>query len=208
MSDALCEFLQQRPSQFIDEMVWFIWDTFSTLVSEVTIKRWLRVNKYTKKLVQRRAAERCQALRNHWFSRLAKWDASQIIFVDESAANERNLDRKYGWAPIGVTPVEYLPIKRSERWSILPAYGVDGYIVWEIVQGSFNAELFNNFIRHKVLPFCNPFPHARSVIVLDNASIYRNQELKDMCEEAGVLLEFLPPYSPDYNPIEKSFAGK
>ena len=63
-------------------------------------------------------------------------------FLDESAANERTMDRKYGWAPVGVTSHEYKSIKRSERWSILPVYTVDGFYVWDIIQGSYTKELF------------------------------------------------------------------
>src|SRR5437667_12295819 len=53
--------------------------------------------------MQRRAAERNQMLRDEWILKLAGWDASQLLFLDESAANERTMDRKYGWAPIGVS---------------------------------------------------------------------------------------------------------
>ena len=58
-----------------------------------------------------------------------------MIFLDESAANEKSAHRKYGWAPIGNTPHIYSPIKRSERWSLLPAYAADGFIAWQIIQG-------------------------------------------------------------------------
>ena len=51
----------------------------------------------------------------------------------------------------------------------------------------------------------NPYPAARSVLVMDNASIHHSEEVKLLCEAAGVRLEYLPPYSPDYNPIELSF---
>jgi len=74
-----------------------------------------------------------------------------LIFVDESAANERASNRKFGWAPKGITPHEYRLFKRSERWSILPAYTVDGFITWEVLQGSFTMELFEEFIEFKVL---------------------------------------------------------
>jgi len=149
---------------------------------------------------------------------LAGWDASQLLFLDESAANERTMDRKYGWAPIGVTPHEYKSIKHSERWSILPVYTVDGFYVWDIIQGSYTKELFNEFIRTQVLPCCTPYPGPRSILVLDNARIHHSevlrtafhqltaQELEQMCLEAKIKLEYLPPYSPDYNPIEEAFA--
>ena len=99
-------------------------------------------------------------------------------------------------------------LKRSLRWSILPAFTVDGYLDWMIFQGSITAALFNNFVRHQVLPHCTPFADGgpRSVLILDNAKIHYNEELRNMCDEAGVLLEYLPPYSPDLNPIETSFA--
>src|SRR5438045_8507297 len=57
----------------------------------------------------------------------------------------------------------------------------------------------------KGLPHCTPYPGPCSVIILDNASIHKNIQLQELCEEQGVLLKFLPPYSPDYNPIEATF---
>jgi transposase len=47
----------------------------------------------------------------------------------------------------------------------------------------------------------NPFPGPYSVLVLDNASIHKGRHLRNLCEDKGVRLEFLPPYSPDYNPV-------
>jgi hypothetical protein len=65
--------------------------------------------------------------------------------------------------------------KRSERWPVLPAYTVDGFIVREIVHGSFNAELLQEFIENKVLPHCNPYPCPRSIIVMDYAPIHSQE---------------------------------
>ena len=47
----------------------------------------------------------------------------------------------------------------------------------------------------------SPYPEQYSVLILDNASIHKSQHLRDICEEKGIQLEFLPPYSPDYNPV-------
>ena len=132
-----------------------------------------------------------------------------MIFIDESAANKRTKDRKYGWAPIGVRPTD--PHKPSERWSIIPAYtSRGGYISYEIVQGSIAKDLFLEFLRNKVMSHChrydpaNPLPN--SVLIMDNASSHKSADVRALCDEFGVRLEFLPPYSPDYNPIEESFA--
>lgn len=78
--------------------------------------------------------------------------------------------------------------------------------VWKVIlhgiyQGSYNTERFNEFVRLRVLPICQP----GTIIVLDNCDIHRSQKLKNLCVEAGVELAFLPPCSPDLNPIEQSF---
>jgi hypothetical protein len=127
--------------------------------------------------MQIRAAQQNPELRADWIRRLASYDANQLIFVDESAANERTGDRKYGWAPIGVTPLEHRPFTRSERWSILPAYTVDGFITWGIVHSSFTAQIFQDWVENELLPLCSPYPHPQSVIVMDNAPIHTAEVL-------------------------------
>jgi transposase len=84
--------------------------------------------------------------------------------------------------------------------------GLNGYLDYEIVHGSFTTERFNLFVR-QLLSKMNPFPGPRSVLVLDNAKVHHSADLIAMCEEAGVRLEYLPPYSPDFNAIEESFSA-
>ena len=117
-------------------------------------------------------------------------------------------DRRFGWAPLGITPTLTQSLKRSKRWSILPAFTIKGYIEYVIFQGSITAALFNDFVRYQVLPHCTPFREGGplSVLALDNAPIHWNEELVTMLDEAGVVLARLPSYSPDLNPIETSFS--
>jgi DDE superfamily endonuclease len=102
------------------------------------------------------------------------------MFVDESAANERTMDRKYGWSEINTPAIAREQLKHSEKWSILPVYGVDGFISWEIYQGSYNAERFNEFVKKWVIPYTTPFPGPRSVLIMDNAKIHHNEVISDM----------------------------
>jgi transposase InsO family protein len=183
----------------------FLFDQHGITVSESTISRALKKETWSRKAVRRRACERSDELRAIWRGRAMTWTQDQLVFIDESACNEHTMHRKYGWAPIGLESETFSSIKRTERYSVLPALDVNGYIACQVHQGSVTSDIFNCFIRDQVLPQCQPFPGPRSIIILDNASIHRNQELKDMCEEAGVLLRFLPPYSPDFNPIESTF---
>ena len=130
-------------------------------------------------LIQLRAAQRNPELRAAWAHKMSMYMPNQLIFVDESAANECTSHRKYGWSPKGVRPHENIPFERSERWSVLPAYTVNGFLTWDIEHGSFLQELFEDFIENKLLPFCNPFPGPRSVIIMDNAPIYQSEVYQD-----------------------------
>lgn len=139
-------------------------------------------------------------------SDICHFSANQLVFVDESASNERNVDRRWGWSIRGDPCRVRQSGKRSKRWSILPAITIDGYLAWEIYQDSFTTERFNRFIRQDLMPYMTAYPGPRSVLVMDNHSIHHSEELTNLCAANGVLLVYLPPYSPDMNPIEQSFS--
>jgi len=183
----------------------FLFDEFDFQASPATISRTLTRARWSRKAVKARAAERSRELRTLWIGRQADWSEDQLVFLDESACNERTGDRKFGWSPIGIECGVSRPAKKSQRWSILPALSVDGYLSYLIYQGSITAETFELFVEQQVLPHCTPYPGPRSILILDNASIHKSVRLRDLCAEHGVLLIFLPPYSPDFNPIEATF---
>ena len=83
------------------------------------------------------AAQCNPELRQEWVCKLASYTVDQLVFVDESAANERTGHRKCSWSPVGITPHESRVLERSNHWSILPAYTVDGFVIWKIEHGSF-----------------------------------------------------------------------
>jgi transposase len=141
-------------------------------------------------------------LRSYWQAKAAFWKPEQLIFIDESAANEKTGWRKYGWSPMGLPVDNMSSSQRSERWSILPALSVTGYLDNVLVkQGSITADDFIEWIWQYVLPQTTP----GQILVMDNASIHHDHRLQEVIAQYGVSIEFLPPYSPDFNPIEKSF---
>ena len=105
--------------------------------------------------------------------RLTEWSPDQLMFIDESAANERTLDCKYGWSSTQCVVMEEL--KKSKKWSILPVYTQGGYIAWDILHRSYTIELFNQFIETWVIPNSNPFPGPNSVSIMDNVKLHRNE---------------------------------
>ena len=60
--------------------------------------------------------------------RRLQYDERELIFIDESAANKRTPNRRYSWSPAGVIAEDIVSAERSERWTILPALTIDGYI--------------------------------------------------------------------------------
>ena len=110
-----------------------------------------------------------------WQSKLAEWKADQLVFVDESASDERSKNRRYGWSSRGMPYRIEMKPRRGKRWSILPIITVNEYLYYKLFQGSFTAVRFNEFIRTRVLPMMNPFPGPRSVLIMDNASTHRSQ---------------------------------
>ena len=71
-----------------------------------------------------------------------------------------------------------------------------------LFNSSINADIFNYWIEHVLLPVIP----KNSVLVLDNASFHKHKKMQQIVDDAGVILEYLPPYSPDLNPIEHSWA--
>jgi len=123
---------------------------------------------------------------------------SQLIYVDESGI-EQFLCRSYAWSFRG-SPV-YGPIsgKRYQRESFIAAK-VDHKIFAPLCyQGTCNTALFNMWVEKMLVPELHP----GQIVIMDNAAFHKSQKTKELIERKGCRLVFLPPYSPDLNPIEK-----
>ncbi len=154
------------------------------------------------------AAQRNQVLRRNWHFDLLSYTANQFVFVDESGSDERTGDRVYGYSKKGVPAVVQRWLQSRKRVSVLPAYTLEGYMKSITFEGTCTGDIFESFIVDDLLPSMNPYPRERSVLVMDNASIHHSNidTIRLACRAQGVVLLFLPPYSPDLNPIEESFA--
>jgi len=79
------------------------------------------------------------------------------------------------------------------------------FYLYKLFQGSTDSSVFEDFIQ-RLLQHCRPWPEPKSVLIMDNASFHHSDRIKQMCSDARVKLIYLPPYSPDFNPIEEFFA--
>jgi transposase len=101
--------------------------------------------------------------------------------------------------------VQVTRFHRGQRYHILPAYCQDGILLSRVSQGSTDSAVFEDFLE-QLLSHCGRWPEPKSVLIMDNASFHRSTRVEQMCTNAGVRLLYLPPYSPDLNPIEEFFA--
>jgi transposase len=206
MLNALCEHLLEKPGLYQSEMIVFLWDEFEVLVTASSIGRALAFKGWTKKTIRRVAQGRNADLRDLYLYNLSDGFCSyHLVYVDESGCDKRIGFRRTGWSPLGVTPIQIAQFQREKRYQILPAYTQDGILFARVFQGPTDGEVFEDFIE-QLLPFCGKWPEPKSVLVMDNASFHRTERIEQMCQDAGVKLIYLPPYSPDLNPIEEFFA--
>jgi transposase len=176
-------------------------------VSRFTIGRLLKRVRWTKKVTQNVAKERNQDLRDDYIERRSHYKAEQMIFIDESGSDRGLAILGRGYAPKGVTPVQFKRFHRGKRVQVLPAYTLDGVIYCEVYQENTDVQVVEGFLE-RLLPFCGRYPEPKSVIFMDNASFhFFSPQLKEKLAEAGVIIEYQPPYSPDLNPIEYLFGS-
>ena len=132
-----------------------------------------------------------------------------IMFIfDETGSDNRNCIRKYGYSRCGWPLTTHKRLVRGERVSAIACMSMEGILDVKTVRGTTDGDDFYFFVQTHLLPHLQPFncvnPH--SVVILDNASVHHVPEVVQSIEEIGALVLFLPPYSPDYNPIEEAFS--
>ncbi|KIO07409.1 hypothetical protein M404DRAFT_53791, partial [Pisolithus tinctorius Marx 270] len=111
-------------------------------------------------------------------------DGHEFVFVDETSKDECTWARHYGHAMSGARVPLSDVFVQGDQYSLVAAMTVDGYIAAEVVEGSYDCDLFCDFITQQLLPTMNPFPTERSVIVLDNCCIHHNEDLEAAVREA------------------------
>ena len=131
--------------------------------------------------------------------------AEMLVFCDESGTDRRDGSRRTGWSPKGVTPWSSSLLTQGHHFHLLPAITVDGLLNVLVYKGSTTKEGFILWLKDCLLPKMKPFPDRNSILVMDNASWHHDVVIQALYAAVRVLLWYLPPYSPDFNPIEAYF---
>jgi len=125
----------------------------------------------------------------------------KLVFIDESGA-KTNMTRLYGRAKNGARAVDSAPGGHWNTTTMISSVRLDGSTAPMVINGATNKEIFMVYVEKFLLPYLN----KGDVVILDNLSAHKCKEIRELIESAGVELWFLPPYSPDLNPIEKMWS--
>jgi len=127
-------------------------------------------------------------------------DPQSFVFLDESGA-QSNMTRLYGRAPIGERCVDHTPHGHWKTTTLLSAMRLDGVIepATVIYDGPMNGPTFEGYVEQYLAPSLR----VGDVVVMDNLSAHKSPTVLEAIESADATVWYLPPYSPDLNPIEK-----
>ena len=131
-----------------------------------------------------------------------------LVFVDETGSDCRDTQRHKGYSLRGKPARSQKLLARGEHVSALCSMTIEGILSCKIVRGHVSGDTFLEFVENELMPTLMPFNgyNPRSVLIMDNCSIHHVDEVRELIEQTGALLHFLPPYSPDLNPIEEAFS--
>ncbi len=148
------------------------------------------------------ASERDEFLRAAWRALVAgASDARRFVFVDEMGTNT-SLSVLYGWVRRGRRVYFEAPRNWGKNITLLSSMSVEGMGPSLAVEGPTTREVFETYIERVLAPKLRP----GQIVVMDNLSSHKGSRVRELIEERGCKLRYLPPYSPDLNPIEEAFS--
>jgi transposase len=147
------------------------------------------------------AAERDETVRAAWRNDIQDLDPHQLVFVDESGTNLAMTPR-YGRAPRGQRVVGAAPRNHGPNTTLLAAMRPTGISAAMTLEGAVDRDAFEVFVAQVLVPTLRP----GQTVIWDNLSVHKSATAQQLIEGVGCQVRFLPPYSPDFAPIEQAFS--
>ncbi len=147
------------------------------------------------------ASERDEEARTAWRQAAAQLDPEQLVFVDESGTNI-SLTRLYAWAPHDQRATGSVPRNHGKNTTLVAALTPDGLHEPWMIEGAMDTATFAWDITEELAPTLKP----GQIVVLDNLRVHKAASSRQALEAHHCQLLFLPPYSPDFTPIEQAFS--
>jgi transposase len=128
-------------------------------------------------------------------------DVRQYVFLDECGVTT-DLLRRYGRSACGTRLHDRTPCSHWQTHTVVAGLRIDGLTAPAVFDGPIDSRTFLAYVEQVLVPTLRP----GDVVVLDNLAVHKHPEVCAAIERADAFLRFLPPYSPDFNPIEQAFA--
>jgi transposase len=148
------------------------------------------------------ASERDEAARAAWRTAVAQRDPAQFVLVFDESGTHIALTRLYGWAPHDRRVTGSVPRNRGKHTTLVAALTPDGLRAPWMVEGAMDSATFTWYITEALAPTLRP----GQVVVLDNLSVHKGARIREALAARGCEVLCLPPYSPDFTPIEQAFS--
>ena len=139
--------------------------------------------------------------RQNWFAGQLDLNPRKLVFIDETAAST-NMARKGGRCRRGRRLRVGVPHGHYKTVTLVAGLRLGGVTAPKVFDGPINAALFEEWVKNCLVPTLS----RGDVVVMDNLSSHKGTRVEELIKAAGAELRYLPPYSPDMNPIEKAFS--
>ena len=126
---------------------------------------------------------------------------ARLIFLDETSTNTK-LTKRTGWSPKGERYKTHAPFGGWKTQTFIAGLRCHGLVAPWIVNAPMNTAVFETYIQTQLVPELSP----GDVVILDNVAFHKSPRAEDLVRQCGAWLLFLPPYSPDLNPIEMAYS--
>ena len=136
-----------------------------------------------------------------WFEEQPDLDPDRLVFIDETWAST-NMARTHGRAPRGERLRAAIPHGHWKTTTFVAGLRNSGMVAPMVLDGPINGELFLTYVEQVLVPELHP----GDIVIMDNLGSHKGAGVQAAVEAAGASLRYLPPYSPDFNPIENAFA--
>ena len=141
------------------------------------------------------------ARRRAWFDGQTELDPAQLIFIDETGVNTK-MARLRGWAPKGERCRAAIPHGHWKTTTFTAGLRLDGIAAPMLLDGPMHGVAFRAYVEQVLVPDLSP----GDIVVMDNLPAHKVAGIRQAIEAVGAHLLYLPPYSPDFNPIEMAFS--
>jgi transposase len=161
------------------------------------------VIKKTLQASEQKRAEIRQA-RELWITRRKRFfnkALARLVFLDETSTNTR-LTKRTGWSPKGERYRTHAPFGQWKTQTFIAGLRCHGLVAPWIVNAPMNAAIFETYVETQLARELGP----GDVVILDNVGFHKSERAAELVRQRGAWLLFLPPYSPDLNPIEMAYA--